>query len=81
MSKFTHAMCMECWRKKHPKRDPVRIPNDRLALCCFCAAETKAGIYVREDPKNTLCDGRCFDDDHATIHQQGDGRKSSSAPI
>jgi len=49
---FNHAICDDCWGKREPKRDPVRIKDFKCMSCCFCGDPTVSGIYVRNDPKD-----------------------------
>lgn len=56
MSKWTHAICDDCWDKKNPERpSPRRASGDR-EICCFCAMGTNSGIYIREDPAKLKCE-------------------------
>lgn len=50
MSIWIHAMCYECWDKRHPD-EPVERNNTGVRdTCCFCGSETQSGIYsLRED--------------------------------
>lgn len=57
-SKWTHPICEGCWNERHPDRLATKIAEDirDLERCCFCAAQTRSGIYVRHDPKKLeLC--------------------------
>ena len=58
MSKWTHVICIQCWDIKEPGRDPVTVLDGSEEVCCFCGQPTKAGIYVREDPKELECEGK-----------------------
>lgn len=59
MSVWTHAMCLLCWRKQHgTQRVPYQLKNPEEEMCCWCFRRTLDGIYVRMDPKLTLCDER-----------------------
>jgi hypothetical protein len=62
MSKWTHAICVECWDKQQPGREPVTVLNGTEQTCCFCGQPTKAGIYIREDPKGMRCEGQHDDE-------------------
>ena len=57
MSKWTHAICNECWNARNPEREPYRVTEAEEEKCCFCGLETLSGIYTREDPSKTLCKG------------------------
>ncbi len=55
---WTHSICGICWRANEPNRDPVRVLEGELALCCLCGRETREGIYIRQDPKGMMCEGK-----------------------
>ena len=57
MGQWNHAICEECWKKRKPGEEPVRIIGLVAELCCFCGNPTLDGIYVRQDPKKTFCKG------------------------
>lgn len=57
MSEWTHPICELCWHLREPNRVPVRIKDAQKESCCFCGTATQSGIYVRQDPKTTLCRG------------------------
>lgn len=57
-SPWTHAICVACWDKERPERKPVVAFNNPPETCCWCGAETGAGIYVRHDPKALRCQGK-----------------------
>lgn len=58
MSRFTHSICEECWKKKNPRRSPVRIIDcPPMEKCCFCSKSHYSGIYVRENPADMQCNG------------------------
>ncbi len=47
------AICVKCWVKQNPDRDPVTL-RDKFRTperCHFCGDPTKAGIYVRAEVK------------------------------
>ena len=54
---WTHRICEECWNKRNPDREPVKVKSqyDELKPCCFCGKETASGIFVRFDPKQLNC--------------------------
>lgn len=54
---WTHAICSRCWLKHWGSRRPTRLVEGEAEICCFCGADTDAGIYVRRDPKETPCQG------------------------
>jgi hypothetical protein len=60
-SPWTHSICETCWRLRHPDNQPVRIReeyrDESPERCCFCARKHGSGIYVRNDPKELLCNG------------------------
>jgi hypothetical protein len=57
-SNWTHAICVECWNKRHPDRPTAGRGVGASHACCFCARPTSDGIYVRESPANVSCRGR-----------------------
>jgi len=54
MSKWTHAICDNCWDAQSDM-PPVKMKNPDTEICCFCGAETKSGIYIRCDPAEIAC--------------------------
>lgn len=53
---WDHAICPECWtRHWHGAARSVASPE--AEICCWCGADTEAGIYVRADPSKTPCQG------------------------
>ncbi len=58
MSNWTHIICDDCWIKKFPDREPVRLKTVEALICCFCGNPTISSIYVRHDPKELKCDER-----------------------
>ncbi len=54
-SRWTHAICIECWDMKHPMRRPTRVVEPDPVKCCFCGSHTDAGIWTRADPATTPC--------------------------
>jgi hypothetical protein len=61
-SKWNHSMCVICWYEKNPEREPHVITDADEDTCCFCGLKSKAGIYVREDPKDLRCKGEHDDE-------------------
>lgn len=62
MSKWTHAICDNCWSETEQAlngRQPVRVLNHDVVKCCFCGDDTKGGIFIRYAPEETLCKGKC----------------------
>jgi hypothetical protein len=47
---WNHTICIDCWNKQNPGRSVNVALGMRREICCFCAADTYAGIYVRRDP-------------------------------
>jgi len=47
---WNHAICIDCWNKQHPGASVQAVLSMHREICCFCAADTYAGIYVRRDP-------------------------------
>lgn len=56
---WTHPICRNCWDELHPD-EPIRsfARIGESNRCCFCGAETTAGIFVRHDPRELLCEGK-----------------------
>lgn len=53
---WTHSVCDDCWNKKAPGREPVRITAEPLDnRCCLCGAEHRSGIFVRLNPSEMTC--------------------------
>lgn len=61
MSRWNHAICMNCWNAKNPDREPVRLPEEFLdetaEPCCYCGKPQQTGIFVRADPLVMPCKG------------------------
>ncbi len=61
MSRWNHSICEECWNKRHPDREPVRIReeyrDEKPIPCCYCSRPHQSGIYVRDDPATLSCRG------------------------
>lgn len=51
-SAWTHATCSRCWNARNPQRPSHREIAGPLARCCYCAAPTCSGIYVRANPSS-----------------------------
>lgn len=59
---WTHVICEKCWNAKNPNRIALTVIDGEEEICCFCGNKTKAGIFIREHPKNTpFC--KCTNDD------------------
>lgn len=50
MSRWTHAVCGECYSELEPGREPARMVNAEPETCCVCGDATRAGIYYRANP-------------------------------
>lgn len=62
MSRWTHAICDECYETESEKDDalpekPVRLRYPSKEDCCFCGQQTESGIYIRKDPAQVKCGG------------------------
>jgi hypothetical protein len=64
MSRWNHSICEDCWDKRNPGREPVRVRLEKLEdmnaineVCCFCGDKHSSDIYVREDPAGLVCKG------------------------
>lgn len=58
MSAFSnHTICEACWKTRNPGRVPFVVTDDFRVVekCCFCCADTKDGIYVREKNDAVAC--------------------------
>lgn len=51
---WTHAQCKRCWDEENPNREPVKIADKEVEICCTCGERTASGIYIRRDPKYVL---------------------------
>lgn len=76
MAEWTHPKCEACWIADNSGLDdegrafirrPARVVADNLPaeVCCFCGRFTIGGIYVRADPRTTLCGGVHEEDEDA----------------
>ncbi len=57
----THAMCDDCWSRTQQARSgqpPTRTEDRAVQRCCFCGAETRSGMFMRQDPAGLRCGGR-----------------------
>ena len=45
-------LCEDCWYKREPRRDPVRVVGDTWGQCSMCGNGTPSGIYVRMNPED-----------------------------
>ena len=63
MSKWTHAVCRQCWSERNPGREPVRVSeaylDEKAEPCCFCGRPQQSGIFVRAAPDQVMCKGLC----------------------
>lgn len=50
MAQWTHPICTICWSDRNPGRDPVRVKDAVIEVCCYCGLPTASGIYIRADP-------------------------------
>jgi hypothetical protein len=57
MTRWTHAMCEDCWAREYQEQIPVRVNTGTPMRCCYCGEHTTSGIYVRDDPQETACAG------------------------
>lgn len=48
---WTQPICSECYAKREPGREPVRVKNAEAECCCDCGGFTDEGIYYRVDPR------------------------------
>lgn len=47
---WTHPICVRCWNRAHPSSQTEDTKQGAAEVCCWCAAVTYSGIYLREDP-------------------------------
>lgn len=59
--KWTHNICIDCWNKQKPNREPLSTTVHNNEKCCFCGNKTNKGIYIRQDPNDKIlkCGGKC----------------------
>lgn len=59
-SRWTHAVCTECFHDRHPRTAPKPAKEDyrKDEQCCYCGIVTRSGLYDRHDPQLTPCLGR-----------------------
>lgn len=50
MSRWTHAVCDDCYEELEPGRTPTRMVEAELEVCCSCGDLTASGIFYRADP-------------------------------
>lgn len=58
MSTWTHVICQSCWNKRHDVREPMQMRDAPEEQCCYCQRMNNDGLYVRENPTNTPCQGK-----------------------
>lgn len=49
-SRWTHPICRDCYEDEAPGREPYRMVEPELKVCCWCGQDTREGIFYREDP-------------------------------
>jgi hypothetical protein len=57
MSRWTHSLCMRCWKSREGDRMPVSVKEAGEYACCACGAKTTSGIFVRGNPVEFRCKG------------------------
>lgn len=68
MSKWTHALCDDCYAKHEPHRTPIRVSDSEVEdTCCECGEYTTSGIYYRSDPNNFKCGGNHNRDNYLSV--------------
>lgn len=50
MSRWTQAICDDCWDEQHPDKPSPRRDGGKTETCAYCGKDTNSGIYVRDDP-------------------------------
>lgn len=55
-SKYTHALCPQCYSEVMPGRVPTQVKDADEEVCCRCRVLTTDGIYWRGEPfMKSLC--------------------------
>ena len=49
---WTQPCCFDCYAKRYPGRQPVRLKVAEKETCVDCGEETEDGIYIRVDPEH-----------------------------
>lgn len=57
LNRWTHALCLSCWNRRHPDLPPAQEYNAPGCACCACRAFTFGGIYIRAAPEDMPCHG------------------------
>lgn len=61
MSRWTHRICMRCWRERAGDRIPHKFMRMMPGVCCVCGqpdSGAEGEIYFRADPESLLCKGQ-----------------------
>lgn len=66
-SQWRHNICLLCWDRKNPDREPHRVLEEfcQNEPCCYCGQLNRDGIYIREHPESAElqgCHGQHADD-------------------
>lgn len=48
---WTQPICGECYTKRYPSREPLKVKDADPETCCDCGEMTQEGIYFRVDPR------------------------------
>lgn len=63
MNDWTHNICARCWRRNNLNKPfQIKMEHRTIETCCFCGQRTKAGIYMRHDPKDLTCNHKEMND-------------------
>lgn len=56
MGQIHHAnICARCWDERNPSREPYRLAQPELEICCYCGTENTDGIYCQGDASELVC--------------------------
>jgi hypothetical protein len=56
---LTHNICKDCWEKRNPNTNPVRLKERHEEACCFCGRMNKDGIFVMEMDRSKVTFCKC----------------------
>lgn len=56
-SRWTHSVCLPCWRTLKGERPPVTMAERENKVCCLCGRYHTSGVFVRDEPNKYRCKG------------------------
>lgn len=56
-TRWQHALCLACWERREPGREPTRSTTGFRGTCCDCGGQAD-GIGLRTDPATMPCKAR-----------------------